>query len=364
VSRFIGAGSLVVFASVVMLMTTARAEAIVGGDPAPAGRWPWMVALLDRRESDVFLAQDCGGTVIGARRVLTAGHCVLGKTTGDVAVLIGRTRLTAGGGRRVRVTAISVFPDFVSRRERGLDAAVLTLSADSGVAPLALAHAGEEAAWAPGTPAWTMGWGRLNARPSPGDNDYYADRLRELEVPVVSDDACESVYGGGGSGLLYRPAWIVCAGTAQGLTGPCSGDSGGPLVVGGPDAWLQVGILQGADSCAAAGYYDLYTRVDRVGTFALGTDPTSQPDPVARPRIRGRLVAGARVRCTRGRWRGGPARFSERWTRLGDRSGHGIGDGTSHRLTARDVRRGVTCTVTATNRGGFNTVAAEPLRPK
>jgi hypothetical protein len=41
-------------------------------------------------------------------------------------------------------------------------------------------------------------------------------------------------------------------------------------VVGSDAAWLQVGIVQGGDSCASPGFYDLYARVDAVRAFALG----------------------------------------------------------------------------------------------
>lgn len=62
----------------------------------------------------------------------------------------------------------------------------------------------------------------------------------------------------------------MCAGTAQGVAGDCWGDSGGPLVTGGPDAWLQIGVVIGGDACAAKGYYDLYTHVDQVSAWARG----------------------------------------------------------------------------------------------
>ena len=41
---------------------------VVGGKPAPAGRFPWMVRL----------SMGCGGALIAPRVVLTAGHCVAG----------------------------------------------------------------------------------------------------------------------------------------------------------------------------------------------------------------------------------------------------------------------------------------------
>ncbi len=349
--------------AVIVLAAAVPADAIVGGDAAPAGRWPWMVALLNSSETDAGLAQFCGGVVIGKHRILTAAHCVVDRTSDELEVLVGRTRLSEKQGRRLAVKSISVYPGFVDGSRRGLDAAVLTLRADTGVPPLALARPSQAAAWAPGTSAWTIGWGQINAGPSPGGNLYYADRLRELQLPVQGDAACESAYGIGFPDFPYRPAWLLCAGTGAGGAGPCHGDSGGPLVVGGSGAWLDVGILSGGDACAARGYYDLYARVDRISAFALQANPPSQPDPLALPRVVGDARAGARVRCTAGRWRGGPPRFSFAWTRLGDRAHRVVGRGRIYRLSARDARRGVTCSVTATSRGGRVTVAARPLRP-
>ena len=322
-----------------------------------------MAAVLKADTQDAAWAQYCGGVVISRRRVLTAAHCVVGERSRDVDVLLGRTRLTERDGRRIGVTAISAYPGYVSEQRPSLDAAVLTLAADARVAPLALARSGQAAAWAPGTQAWTMGWGELNARPSGGGNRYYADRLRELQLPLQGDDACENAYGIGFEDLPYRPTWLLCAGSGDGRAGPCRGDSGAPLVVGAPGSWLDVGVLSGGDGCTTRGYFDLYARVDRIRNFALGRNPTRQPDPAARPRIRGQLAAHSLVRCTHGRWRGSRARFSFRWIRLGDRSHRVLGRGAVYRLGRRDARHGVSCTVTAANRGGHNTVTARPLRP-
>lgn len=321
-----------------------------------------MVALLNTSVREAGWGQFCGGVVIAPRRVLTAGHCVLERGTRDIAALVGRTRLTEREGRRIRVKEISVFPSYVTGRTPSLDAAVLTLAADAGVPPLAIARPGQDAAWAPGTAAWTMGWGALNGRDSPGGNRYYADRLRELQEPVQGDDACESVFGLGFPDLPYRPEWLLCAGLADDFAGTCSGDSGSPLVVGGPDSWLAVGIDVAGDACGAPGYFDLYVRVDRVSGFALGAALTAQPDPVARPRVSGRLAAGARVRCLYGRWRGHRPSFSVEWRRAG--SHRVLGRDRRYRLSRRDARTGVTCSVTAANRGGRVTVAARPLRPR
>jgi hypothetical protein len=353
-----GLGTLI---AVAVLGGASPAHAIVGGSPAPPGRWPWMAVMLDADEPNAAVGMFCGGFVVAPRRVLTAGHCMEDEDPGDVDVLIGRTRLSEPTGRRIHVKSISVFPGVVSGRTPGLDAAVLTLAADAGVPPLQLARPDENAAWAPGTPAWVMGWGRLNARRSPGGSDYFADRLRELPELVQGDDACEGVYGVGWLDYPYRPAWQLCSGTPGDHTGACKGDSGDPLVVARPNGWLAVGMDVAADSCAGPGYFDLNVRVDQVRGFALGAKLTARPDLVAAPRITGHRKAGSRVRCSTGRWRGRPISYTVRWRRLGTR--RVVGHGRSHRLSRRDVRLGVQCTVTAANRGGRMTAAARPLRP-
>jgi secreted trypsin-like serine protease len=323
-----------------------------------------MAALIRVPSANAGWGQFCGGAVIAARRVLTTAHCADEKRARDIDVLIGRTRLSQPGGTRIDVKSISVFPGYVSGRTPSLDAAVLTLAADAGVPPLRLALPGESAAWAPGTLAWTMGWGRLTAEESPGGYDYYADRLRELQQPIQGDDACEGVYGLGWRERPYRPSWELCVGSPADRAGTCYGDSGAPLVVGGPGGWLAVGIDVASDACASPGYFDVNVRVDQISSFALQPALTAQPDPTAAPRVIGRLVAGTRVRCTTGRWRGRPASFAVRWWTLGKRPHRLLGHDGAYRLTSRDAARGVRCTVTATNRGGRLTARSRPLRPR
>ena len=317
-----------------------------------------MVAVLNASTQEPTWAQFCGGAVIGPRRVLTAAHCVVDRSSSSVEVLVGQTRLSESGGRRIAVRAISVAPGFIDGMHRNADAAVLTLAADAGVPALALA--GEVPAL-PAT-AWTMGWGALNARASRGGNWYYADRLHELAVPVQSDDACENAYGVGFREFPYTPAWLLCAGTGDGRSGTCWGDSGAPLVLSAPTGWVDVGILNGGDACAAPGYFDFYVRADQIRAFALGAPLARQPDSVTRPRVTGKIETGGVVRCLVGRWRGSDVRYTVRWTRLGDRAHRTIARGLRYRLTARAARAGVRCTVTAVSRGGRNTAASPPAR--
>jgi len=350
--------------TLLLSLAPATVQAIIGGEPAARGRWPWMVAVLRGPARSAAKSFWCGATVIAPRRVLTAGHCVKRVPTSALHVLVGRTRLTTHAGRRIRVTGVAVLPGFVSHRHKGLDAAVLTLARAVRVPPVRLARHGDRAAWRAGTSAWTMGWGQLNARLTRGREFYYADRLREVAVPIVGDDACERVYGLGAPGVIYRRSSIVCAGFPRGGAGTCFGDSGGPLVVPDGPGWLEVGIVQSGDACGERRYFDTYTRVDALRGFPLRRHLVLQPDPAVPPRIHGRLVAGHLLRCTRGRWRGSPARYAFRWARVAHRRIRRFGrPGRVHRVSAIDAHRGIACLVTARNAGGVNRALSRPLLP-
>src|SRR4051794_30308269 len=109
-------------AAVLSLISAAAAQAIVGGQVAPDGRWPWLAAIVGTDAPNDFLGQVCGGTVIAPRRVLTAAHCVSDSSADALAVVVGRTRLTAAGGRKIAVTGIHIYPGWAHSRTPGLDA--------------------------------------------------------------------------------------------------------------------------------------------------------------------------------------------------------------------------------------------------
>src|SRR3954454_4441506 len=77
------------------------AHAIVGGDPAPPGRWPWAAVMLDRGEPRAAFGVQCSATIIAPRLALTAGHCAIDTDPSGIDVLVGRTRLTGTEARRI-----------------------------------------------------------------------------------------------------------------------------------------------------------------------------------------------------------------------------------------------------------------------
>src|SRR5688572_22648523 len=103
-----------------------RAKAsVVGGQNAPAGAYPWMVAL----------SRGCGGTLIAPDRVLTAGHCVEALRVADAHLYVSAYTRKRGGytydGRSVKAVDVATHPDYKTLDDGGPanDAAVIKLSA-------------------------------------------------------------------------------------------------------------------------------------------------------------------------------------------------------------------------------------------
>ena len=232
-------------------------DRIVGGEEAKLGEWPWQVfvKILKGNENSYSF---CGGSVVAQRWVLTAAHCVVSRSSGVVSpskikVLAG-TQNRRKGGRWIDVTAVRSHDGFRRRPTRN-DVALLKLARPAGVAPVELPDAARVADIAPpGTGVTVTGWGTLLEE---GD---IVDHLMEVEVPVVSEQACRAAYPGGA--IDHR---TLCAGLAEGGKDSCQGDSGGPLVVRDGTQWVQAGVVSWGGGCARPGQYGVYMNV---GAFA------------------------------------------------------------------------------------------------
>lgn len=80
---------------------------IVGGTAATAGEFPYIVSLS--RSGSHF----CGGSLLNAYTVVTAGHCSTGISPSTVRVRAGSLNW-ASGGTQVGVSQIVVHPSFSS----------------------------------------------------------------------------------------------------------------------------------------------------------------------------------------------------------------------------------------------------------
>ncbi len=239
-------------------VTPAQSETpdILGGREAEPGAWPWQVALVNSLQENAFNGQFCGGTLIDDEWVLTAAHCVDGAEASLIDVLVGAHRLSDSGAR-IASTQIIPHPDYDPTALYN-DLALIRLSTPVTYTPISLFEAISGTTELDYMRATVIGWGAKNA------SDYsleYPDALREVSLPLVSQERCARNL------LWYGTITekMICAGYETLTMGACYGDSGGPLMVQKADAtWAQVGIVSwGPSGCIDAGRYDVFTRVSQ-----------------------------------------------------------------------------------------------------
>jgi secreted trypsin-like serine protease len=231
---------------------------VVGGIGVPNGKYPFVAALLDVRNGNTpFQQQICGGTLIDEDSVLTAAHCVYGRSAAPLRVTIGRTVLSSSQGKKRSVSRIFVHRQYDPNLDDAYDAAVLKLSSPvRGVVPISLATARQNRLEKPGRNATVTGWG-VTTRQSPDyhEPDTYANRMREVQVPIVSDTRAKSVYGSS-----YFPRLMVAAGKAG--RDACLGDSGGPIFAKVSGEYIQTGVTSWATGCGTSRYPGVYAEVN------------------------------------------------------------------------------------------------------
>ncbi|WP_156754169.1 S1 family peptidase [Actinokineospora pegani] len=239
------APSIAVLAAVVV----ATAAALTGPFSAKAGEQVIggaRVSIADHQYM-VFLAstdgrQFCGGTLVGADKVVTAAHCAVAKPPEDVRVVASREDKLTADGVVAQIERVWVHPEFTSVTA-GNDVAVLTLDRPLSNPPIELAT--DPSAYAAGAPATVLGWGRTAEG---GSGSRY---LLGAEVPVVADTECSTAYAD------YAATSMVCAGLPEGGVDTCQGDSGGPMIVAGRLA----GVASWGEGCAQPGRPGVYARI-------------------------------------------------------------------------------------------------------
>ncbi|MGH2904663.1 MAG: S1 family peptidase [Solirubrobacteraceae bacterium] len=273
----------------------ARAHAaVIGGQAAEPGAFPWTAYVLDVRGRDVG---QCSGTVVAPNLVLTAGHCAENTQTGAPNEASGYQVVTGNVDwdapmteRQVSgVTRVIPCPCFDRRTDIG-DVALLQLSTPTSAPAVTLASSPRGAA-----KALLAGWGRTYPK-----QEALGERLQWAPTAVQRSERCER------EAPPFSPASQLCViDTPSHQTGACEGDSGGPLLMADSSAaggMVQIGVADHVYGECATTRPSVYTRVDAISAWvdgwarALATSPPASvplpADSVAAPMLPG--VASSR----------------------------------------------------------------------
>ncbi|KAM8765940.1 serine protease 48 [Rhynchonycteris naso] len=227
---------------------------IMGGQDAPAGRWPWQVSLHFSQQPI------CGGCLISNRWILTAAHCIqLQWIPFLYTVWMGSTQAGfSKTGVKHYVSQIILHP---TSEDTMADIALLKLLSrvtfNSLVLPICLPNVTKQQTLPDS--CWVTGWGNVKEN----ESTDYIHPLQEAEISVIGRQACEYLYNPTSFFLPGEEAFIkedmICAGDNN-RKDSCKGDSGGPLSCYTNGVWTVIGLVSWGYQCAKS-LPGVYTNV-------------------------------------------------------------------------------------------------------
>ncbi|VEN56987.1 unnamed protein product [Callosobruchus maculatus] len=246
-------------------------DRIYGGTETAIGEFPWMAMLQYQNTLTGSKRYACGGSLISARYVLTAGHCVAGEIEQKVGRLI-KARLGEHDTRQERdcisdrvcnqppvdmdVQSFHAHPNYNPDDQQKYNDIALVKLRDpvrftTYIRPICLPQPGERASV--GQKVTVAGWGRTERRTN-------SPVKLKVQIPIADSDVCRNVFSRAGFRLRRSQ---ICAGGERGKDS-CTGDSGGPLMktrASDSSQWYIEGIVSYGAQCGTEGWPAVYTNV-------------------------------------------------------------------------------------------------------
>ncbi|EDV95837.1 GH15924 [Drosophila grimshawi] len=232
--------------------TKASFQKVVGGEPAKQGAWPWIALLgYDDGSSSIF---KCGGTLITARHVVTAAHCVREDL---MFVRLGEHDLRTDSEAQhvdIPIAKKVAYPHYTRRNGRG-DIALLYLERSvqftNTIKPICMPSSPtlRTKSYVSSNP-FVAGWGRTQ------EGGESSNVLRQLTIPVLSNEVCRTQYAKVNRYFNEEQFdnAVLCAGVLSGGKDTCYGDSGGPLMisemVSNQIRYFLIGVVSYSVGCA------------------------------------------------------------------------------------------------------------------
>ncbi|XP_026500234.1 protein masquerade [Vanessa tameamea] len=236
--------------------TSSRAGRVMGGEDGERGEWCWQVALINSLNQYL-----CGAALVGTQWVLTAAHCVTNIVrSGDaIYVRVGDHDLTrkygSPGAQTLRVATTYIHHNHNSQTLDN-DIALLKLHGKAelkeGVCLVCLPARG--VSHAAGKRCTVTGYGYM------GETGPIPLRVREAELPIVSDAECIRKVNAVTEKIFILPASSFCAGGEEG-NDACQGDGGGPLVCQDDGFYELVGLVSWGFGCGRRDVPGVYVKV-------------------------------------------------------------------------------------------------------